>query len=143
MHLVGEDSKKIGGMRNLQDILLKSPTDWLKDLNLPCKEVGSLTGLPAEKERAIDIPPRSSSRLHQSRDDDKTRRTSPPPKHCDSSAKPRAVKHGADLASLNPLEVRMAATKKGRESSTRVNGSSETQTASPKVHKSNSAGDAG
>ncbi|CAL2248266.1 unnamed protein product [Prunus armeniaca] len=30
-HLVGTDSKKIGGMRNVRNILLKSPTNQLKD----------------------------------------------------------------------------------------------------------------
>ncbi|CAL8115517.1 unnamed protein product [Prunus armeniaca] len=38
-HLVSPDSKKIGGMRNIQDILLKSSTDKLRNCNLPCNEV--------------------------------------------------------------------------------------------------------
>ncbi|CAL2271085.1 unnamed protein product [Prunus armeniaca] len=90
-HLVSVDSKKIGGMQNVRGILLKSLTDKLKTCNLPCKE---------------------------SRDEDRTGRTSPPPNHRNLVVEPRVVKHGADSKSLTPLEVRMAAAKKARELST-------------------------
>ncbi|CAL9004679.1 unnamed protein product, partial [Prunus brigantina] len=38
-HLVSPNSKKIGGMQNIRDILLKSPTDKFRNCNLPCNEV--------------------------------------------------------------------------------------------------------
>ncbi|CAL2257279.1 unnamed protein product [Prunus armeniaca] len=66
-----------------------------------------------------------SSRLHQSKDEDRIGRTALLPNHCDSPVEPRAIKHGDDSASLTPLEVRMAAAKKVRESFTRAKGSSQ------------------
>ncbi|CAL9024561.1 unnamed protein product [Prunus brigantina] len=78
----GSSAEKIGGMQNVRGILLKSLTDKLKTCNLPCKE---------------------------SRDEDRTGRTSPPPNLCN------LVKHGADSKSLTPLEARMAAAKKDRD----------------------------
>ncbi|CAL8994129.1 unnamed protein product, partial [Prunus brigantina] len=72
--------------------------------------------LLAKKQRVVHIPHRSSSRLHQSRDKDQTGRTAPPSSNRDPSVEPRVVKHEADLASLTPLETRMAATKAVRES---------------------------
>lgn len=90
-HIVDADSKKIGGMRNIQDIPLKSPIDKLKTCNLPGKEVYSRTNSLAEKQRVVDIPPRSSNRLHQSMDEDQTGKTAPLPNHRDPAIEPRAV----------------------------------------------------
>ncbi|KAL6272510.1 hypothetical protein ACE6H2_023202 [Prunus campanulata] len=59
-HLVGMDSKKIGGLKNVWDILLKFPFNKLKTCNLPYKEVCSRTSSPAKKQRATYIPHRSS-----------------------------------------------------------------------------------
>ncbi|CAL9000701.1 unnamed protein product [Prunus brigantina] len=95
-----------------------------------------------EKQRAADIPPRSSSRLHQSKDEDRIRKAAPPPSHHDSSVEPQAVKHGVDSPTLTLLEMRMAATKNERKSSSQAKGFSEIQTASPKVDKSNFVGGA-
>ncbi|KAI5316927.1 hypothetical protein L3X38_036634 [Prunus dulcis] len=114
-YFVDADSKKIGDMRNIWDILFKSPTDKLKIYNSPCKEVCSRTSLPAEKQKATDIRHRSSSRLHQSRDEDRNGRTAPLSKNRDPPAESRAVKHGADSALLPPLEARMAAAQKVRK----------------------------
>lgn len=124
-YFVNANSKKIGGMRNIWDILLKSTTDKLNIYNSPCKEVCSRTSLPVEKQRAADIRHRSLSRLHQSRDEDRNGRTAPLSKNRDPSAEPRAIKHGADSALLPPLEARMAAAQKVRELSARAKGSSE------------------
>ncbi|CAL2226826.1 unnamed protein product [Prunus armeniaca] len=52
-------------------------------------------------------------------------------------------KLGVDSSSLTPLEVRMAAAKKARESSAREKGSSATLAADSKVDKSSPAGDVG
>lgn len=40
-HLVGADNEKVGSMRNVWDILLKSPTDQLKYINLLYKVIYS------------------------------------------------------------------------------------------------------
>ncbi|CAL8174810.1 unnamed protein product [Prunus armeniaca] len=114
------DSKKISDMQNVQDISLKSPTTSSNPAICPGKK---------------SIPKPSWG-------EDLTRMTAPPPNHRDPAVEPRTVKHGADLASFSPLEARMEGSKKARESSNRVKGSSEMRTASPKVDKSNSAGDA-
>ncbi|CAL8152535.1 unnamed protein product [Prunus armeniaca] len=92
----------------------------LKNYSVPCKEVCFRTGSPVKKQRTTDIPPGSSSHLHQLKDVDRTGRTTPSSNNRNPSAKPRVVKHGSDLALLTPLEVRMVATKKVRESSTRL-----------------------
>ncbi|CAL9016951.1 unnamed protein product [Prunus brigantina] len=82
-HLVSANSKKIGGMRNVRDTPLKYPTDKFRNCNLSCREVCSQTSSPAERQRDIDIPPQISSRLHRSKDEDRTGRTTLPPNNCD------------------------------------------------------------
>lgn len=101
-HLVGADSK-IGNVRYVRDILLKSPTDKLKTYNLPYKEVCSRTYSPIEKQWVADIPHQSLSCLHQSRDEDQTGRIAPLSNNHDPSTKPRVVNHRADSLSLTPF----------------------------------------
>ncbi|XP_021810958.1 uncharacterized protein LOC110754223 [Prunus avium] len=68
-HLMDAYSTKVGGMCDVRGVLpLKYPTDKLRNCNLPCREVCSQTNSPTERQRNVDIPLRSSSRLHQSRD---------------------------------------------------------------------------
>ncbi|CAL2238978.1 unnamed protein product [Prunus armeniaca] len=75
-------------------------------------------------------------RLHQSKDGGRTGRFAHLPNHDDPTIKSRPVKRGVDSSLLTPLEVRMAAAKKERESST-------TLAVNPKVDKSGPTGDAG
>lgn len=114
-HLVSVDNKKIGGMRTVQDILLKSLTNQLKNCNMPCKEVCSRISSPSEKQRAANILSRNLSCQHQSKDEDLTRRTTSPFNNRNLSTEPRAIMHGDDLASLTPLEARTTVAKKIRE----------------------------
>ncbi|KAI5323555.1 hypothetical protein L3X38_032627 [Prunus dulcis] len=114
-HLVSMDNKKIGGMRTVQDILLKFPTNKLKNCNMPYKEVCSRISSPCEKQRAANILPRNMSCQHQSKDEDLTRRTTPPFNNRNPSTEPRAIMNGDDFVSLTPLEARMAVAKKIRE----------------------------
>ncbi|CAL2253725.1 unnamed protein product [Prunus armeniaca] len=126
-------------MQNVRDTPLKYLTDKLRNFNLPCTEVCSRTSLPTERQRDIDIHPQISSRLHWSRDEDRTGRTNLPPNHCDPTVELRAVKHESDSMSLTLLEARMAVAKKARKSFARAKGFSELRIAGPKVDKSNSA----
>ncbi|CAL8168932.1 unnamed protein product [Prunus armeniaca] len=73
---------------------------------------------------------RSSSLVERQRDADAPFRNS-------------SLKHGVDLTSQIPLEVRLAEARKARESSARTKGSSATSATDPKVDKSSPAGDAG
>ncbi|CAL9013897.1 unnamed protein product [Prunus brigantina] len=116
-HLVGADSKKIGGMRNIRDIPLRPLADELGDHDLLREVVRARSSSPVERQRDADALPQSSGRLHQS-------------------------KSGVDSTSQIPLEVRLAEARKARESSARTKGSSATSAADPRVDKSSPAGDA-
>lgn len=98
-HLVSANSKKIGGMRSIRDILLKSLADKLKTYHMLCKEVYSRPILHAKKQRAVEIPHRSSSCLHQSRDEGQIRRIASLFSNRNPFADPRAIKHVTDSAS--------------------------------------------
>ena len=122
-HLVGADSTKIGGMRSIRGVLPESPADTLENHDM-FREAARARPSSAERQRDADIPPRSSSRLHRSKDGDRNR------------------KSAHDPESLTPLEMKLAEAKKMRESSARAKGSSSTSAVGPKVNKPSSVGDA-
>ncbi|BBN70567.1 hypothetical protein Prudu_1504S000300, partial [Prunus dulcis] len=78
----------------------------------------------ADGTKVGDIPLRSSSHLHRSKDRDRSGRSA------------------HDLALLNPLAMRLAEAKKVRESSAWAKGSSSASAVGPKVNKSSSVRDA-
>ncbi|CAL2259752.1 unnamed protein product [Prunus armeniaca] len=112
-HLTGTDSRKVGGMRSVRDVLLKSPTDKLKDHDMLREIVRARSSSPDERQMGADVPLR------------------------------RVVKHGVDSTLLAHLEVRLAEAKKTRESSARAKGSYVMPTTNHKMGKFNPAGDAG
>ncbi|BBG97113.1 hypothetical protein Prudu_006131, partial [Prunus dulcis] len=122
-HLVGADNTKVGGMRGTRGVLPEPPTDTLENHDM-FHEAARARPSSAERQRDADIPPRSSSRLHRSKDGDRNGRSA------------------HDLALLTHLEMRLAEAKKMRESSTRVKGSSSTSAVGPRVNKFSSVGDA-
>ncbi|CAL2275852.1 unnamed protein product [Prunus armeniaca] len=81
--LVSTNSKKINGMQEVWDILLRYPLELLKTHDLPCEEVVEKQGLSC-----------------LCRSWDQTERTVHLSRNHDSSAKPRTVKHGADSREL-------------------------------------------
>ncbi|CAL8115589.1 unnamed protein product [Prunus armeniaca] len=142
-HLVGADSKKIGGMRHIRDAPLKPLADELGGHDLLREVVRERSGSPVERQRDADVPPRSSGRLHQSKSGGRCGRSAHPSNRHDPTVESRAIKHGVDSTSQIPLEVRLAEARKARESSARTKGSSATSATDPKVDKSSPAGDAG
>ncbi|CAL8161405.1 unnamed protein product [Prunus armeniaca] len=122
-HLVGVNNKKIGGMRNIRGILLKSPVDMLKTCDMLYKEICSRPNSHAKKQRAAEIPHRSSTRIDRN-----------------PFVEPRAIKHGTDSASLTLLEARMITAKNVKRSSVRAKSHSNPRKARPKVDKPSSAG---
>ncbi|CAL8169024.1 unnamed protein product [Prunus armeniaca] len=142
-HLVGADSKKIGGMRNIRDAPLKPLADELGDHDLLREVVCARSSSPVERQRDADVPPRSSGRLHQSKSGGRCGRSAHSSNRHDPTVESRAVKRGVDSTSQIPLEVRLAKARKARESSARTKGLSPTSAADPKVDKSSPAGDAG
>ncbi|CAL8151499.1 unnamed protein product [Prunus armeniaca] len=135
-HLEGADSAKVGGMRGARGVLPEPPADTLENHDM-LHETARVRPSSAERQRDVDIPPRSSSRLHRSKDEDRSGRSA-----YDPAVEPWAVKRGVDSVSLTPLEMKLAEAKKMRESSARAKGSSSATAVGPKVDKSNSAGDA-
>ncbi|CAL8154981.1 unnamed protein product [Prunus armeniaca] len=135
-HLVGADSTKVGGMRGARGVLPEPPADTLENHDM-LRETARARPSSAERQRDVDIPPRSSSRLHRSKDGDRSGRSA-----YDPAVEPWAVKRGVDSVSLTPLEMKLAEAKKMRESSARAKGSSSATAVEPKVDKSNPAGDA-
>ncbi|CAL2266506.1 unnamed protein product [Prunus armeniaca] len=94
--LVIANSKKINGMQEVRDILLRYPLELPKTHDLPCEKAIEKQGLSC-----------------LCRSWDQTERTVHPSSNHDSSAKPRTVKRGAD----SMLQV-MA--KRAKESSARA-----------------------
>ncbi|CAL2247869.1 unnamed protein product [Prunus armeniaca] len=129
-HLVGADSKKIGGLRNIKDAPLKPLADELGEHDLLRKVVRAQFSSPVERQRDADSGGRCGRSAHSSNRHDPT-------------VESRAVKRGVDSTSQIPLEVRLAEARKARESSARTKGPSATSVADPKVDKSSPAGDAG
>ncbi|CAL9005925.1 unnamed protein product [Prunus brigantina] len=123
-------------MRSARGVLPEPPADVFENHDM-LYEVAHTRPSSTERQRDVDIPPRSSSRLHRSKDGDRSGRSAHNP-----AVESRAVKRGVDLVSLTPLEMRLAEAKKMRESSARAKGSSSASAADPKVDKSNPAGDA-
>ncbi|KAI5351371.1 hypothetical protein L3X38_004262 [Prunus dulcis] len=70
--------------------------------------------------RAANFPPRSSSHPHLSKDEDRTERVVPPSGKSVPYAESRAVRHGMKPTSLTPLETKVAAAKKAKESPTQT-----------------------
>ncbi|XP_016650509.1 PREDICTED: probable E3 ubiquitin-protein ligase HERC2 [Prunus mume] len=134
--LAGADNKKVGGMRGVWGVLPKPPTDKLENHDL-LREVACAQSSSAEHQRDADIPPRSSSHLHQSKDGDQSGRSA-----YDPNVESRAVKRGVDSVSLTPLEVRLVEAKNMRKSFARAKGSSSASTVDTKANKSSPAGDA-
>ncbi|XP_034227602.1 uncharacterized protein LOC117636985 [Prunus dulcis] len=122
-HLVGADNTKVGGMRGIRGVLPESPADMPETHDM-FREATRARLSSAERQRDADIPPRSSSRLHRSKDEGRNR------------------KSAHDPESLTPLEMKLAEAKKMRESSARAKGSSSTSAVGPKVNKPSSVGDA-
>ncbi|CAL2276520.1 unnamed protein product [Prunus armeniaca] len=83
----------------------------------------------AECQRDVDIPPRSSSRLHRKSAHDPV-------------VESQAVKRGVDSVSLTHLEIRLAEAKRMRESYAQAKCSSPALAVDPKANKSSPAGDA-
>ncbi|CAL8083190.1 unnamed protein product [Prunus armeniaca] len=135
-HLEGADSTKVGGMRGARGVLPEPPADTLENHDM-LREIACVRPSSAERQRDVDIPPQSSSRLHRSKDGDRSGRFA-----YDPAVEPWAVKRGVDSVSLTPLEMKLAEAKKMRESSARAKGSSSATVVGPKVDKSNPAGDA-
>ncbi|CAL8114443.1 unnamed protein product [Prunus armeniaca] len=135
-HLVGADSTKVGGMRGARGVLPEPPTDTLENHDM-LRETARVRPSSAEHQRDVDIPPRSSSRLHRSKDGDRSGRSA-----YDPAVEPWAVKRGVDSVSLTPLEMKLVEAKKMRESSARATGSSSATVVGPKMDKSDPAGDA-
>ncbi|CAL9025443.1 unnamed protein product [Prunus brigantina] len=135
-HLVGAYSTKVGGMCGARVVLPEPPVDMLENHDM-LREAARTRPSSTERQRDVDIPLRSSSRRHRSKDGDRSGRSAHNP-----AIESRAVKCGVDSVSLTPLEVRLAEAKKMRESSARAKGSSSASAADPKVDKSNPAGDA-
>ncbi|CAL2271554.1 unnamed protein product [Prunus armeniaca] len=142
-HLVGADSKKIGGMCHIRDAPLKPLADELGGHDLLREVVRARSSSPVERQRDADVPPRSSGRLHQSKSGGRCGRFAHPSNRHDPTVESRAIKHGVDSTSQIPLEVRLAEARKARESSARTKGSSATSATDPKVDKSSPARDAG
>ncbi|CAL8095405.1 unnamed protein product [Prunus armeniaca] len=142
-HLVGADSKKIGGMRNIRDAPLKPLADELGDHDLLREVVRVRSCSHVEIQRDADVLPRSLGRLHQSKSGGRCGRFAHPSNRHDPTVESRAVKHGVDSTSQIHLEVRLAEARKARESFARTKGSSATSATDPKVDKSSPAGDAG
>lgn len=138
-HRVGVDNKKINGMQNIWDILLKSSVEKLKNGNLPCKDVYSKPSSFAEKQRVADIPYRSSICWHQSKDIDQTRKAASLLGKHTSSVVLREVKCRADPASMTPFEASMVVARKARELSAQAKSSTSAQAEGPKVGKPCSA----
>ncbi|CAL2247572.1 unnamed protein product [Prunus armeniaca] len=69
-HLVGAYSKKIGGMHNIRDVLLKPHIDKFGDRDLLYELVCVRSSSPAERQRKAYVPLRSLDSLHQSKDGD-------------------------------------------------------------------------
>ncbi|CAL2257061.1 unnamed protein product [Prunus armeniaca] len=91
----------------------------------------------AERQRDVDIPPRSLSRLHRLKDGDRSGKSAHDP-----VVESRAVKRGVDSVSLTHLEMRLAEAKRMRESSAQAKCSSLTLVVDPNANKSSPAGDA-
>ena len=112
------------------------PADKLENHDL-LREVVRARSRSAERQRDADIPLRSSSRLHQSKDGDRSGRSA----H-GSVVDTRAVKSGVDSASWTSSEARLAESKRMRESSGRAKGSSATSAVGSKVDRPNPTGGA-
>ncbi|CAL2239888.1 unnamed protein product [Prunus armeniaca] len=134
-HLLGVNSKKVGGIKNIQDILLKSSAKKLKLFNLLYKDVYSRPGSSTEKQRAVDFTHRSSSHLHQSRDEDRIGKTAPLSSKCAPSVELREVKHRADPTSLTHFKARMVMAKKAKELSAQAKSLTSARADGPKVDK--------
>ncbi|CAL2270491.1 unnamed protein product [Prunus armeniaca] len=135
-HLVGADSTKVGGMRCARGVLPEPPADTLENHDM-LRETARARPSSIERQRDVDIPPQSSSRLHRSKDGDRSGRSA-----YDPAIELWVVKRGVDSVSLTPLEMKLAEAKKMRESSARAKGSSSETAVGPKVDKSSPAGDA-
>ncbi|CAL9025494.1 unnamed protein product [Prunus brigantina] len=123
-------------MCDVHCVLPEPPADKLENHDL-LREVARARSSSVEYQRDADIPPRSSSHLHRSKDGDRSRRST-----YDPAIESRAVKRGVDSISLTPLEVRLAEAKKMRASSARAKGSSSASAVDPKANKSGPVGDA-
>ncbi|CAL8076072.1 unnamed protein product [Prunus armeniaca] len=53
-YLVGVDSKKIGGMRNIRDVPLEPLADEFGDHDILCEVVLARSSSPVEKQRGAD-----------------------------------------------------------------------------------------
>lgn len=62
--VVDVDSKKVHGMQNFKDAMLKSLVKKSKVGDLPCKDVGDRSGSSTEKQRAIDLSHKNLGCLH-------------------------------------------------------------------------------
>ncbi|CAL8169023.1 unnamed protein product [Prunus armeniaca] len=114
-HLVGADSKKIGGMRNIRDAPLKPIADEFGDPDLLREVVRARSSSPVERQRDADVPPRSSGRLHQSKSGGRCGRSAHSSNRHDPTVESRAIKRGVDSTSQIPLEVRLEEARKGMQ----------------------------
>ncbi|CAL9007615.1 unnamed protein product [Prunus brigantina] len=119
------NSRKVGGLRGVRGVLPEPPLKKLENYDL-LHETALTRSSSAERQRDADISLRSSSRLHQSKDGNRSGRSVHDP-----AVKSQAVKRGVDSASLT-LYVRLAEVKKTRESSTWAKGSSSASAVDPK-----------
>ena len=82
-HLVGADSKKTGGVRNIRDVPLKPLVDEFGDCDLLHDVVRAQSSSPVRKPRDADFPLRSLGRLHQSKSGGRCVRSAHPSNHHD------------------------------------------------------------
>ncbi|CAL2256654.1 unnamed protein product [Prunus armeniaca] len=136
-HLVGADSRNVGDMRNARDILPKPLIDKLANHDMLLEIACAQSSSPTERQRDAYIRLLSAGHLHQSKDGNRTGRST-----YDPAVESQEVKSGVDSASLTPLEVRLVEAKKMRKSSARTKGSSSQLAVDPKVDKSSIVGDA-
>lgn len=61
-------------MRYFKDAMLKSSVEKSKAGDLPCKDVGAKSGSSVKKQIAIDLSHKNSGRLHQSKEEDRTKK---------------------------------------------------------------------
>ncbi|CAL9007608.1 unnamed protein product [Prunus brigantina] len=73
-HLVGADSRKVGGLRGVRGVLLEPPLNKLENYDL-LRETALTRSSSAERQRDADIPLRSSIHLHQPKDGNRSRRS--------------------------------------------------------------------
>ncbi|CAL9020729.1 unnamed protein product [Prunus brigantina] len=93
------DSKKVHGMRNFRDAMLKSSAEKSNIDDLPYKDIGARSSSSAEKQRVIDLSHKNSGCLYQSKEEDRTEKAA---SLLSRKAKPS---HDGDMCSPDLLNI--------------------------------------